>query len=127
MVLRLTYESAKTSFDQCGLGARRKGRMPYSSNFKELSRAFQHLGYSVVRKRFTGWDCIQGPCVVKVKWTAGQNWHWVAATREPASGLYLLDPATGDFFLEHLKPGQSCMPLSYFPATGCFLALQNTL
>jgi ABC-type bacteriocin/lantibiotic exporter with double-glycine peptidase domain len=123
MATQCGYATAREAFNRAGLDIVRKGRRPYSSNFKELTRAFAEIGHTVALKRFPGWAGISGPTVVKLKYGKGKNWHWVFASRTETLGLHVLDPATGVAYLEFMVEGEVCMPLSYFPATGCILEL----
>lgn len=92
MAAGITYARAAYIFEHLGLTKKRKGRPVFSSNFRDLQRALAILGRPCRLRRFSTWDAVQGPAIIKVDNGTRYNWHWVYATRTEEQGLMLLDP-----------------------------------
>lgn len=93
MAANVPYHVAREAFEASFLHLKKKGRPPYSSNFKNIQDVLSRLGCSSRMRRFRHWGDIQGPGIVKVDIGHPQNWHWVFSTREKDIGLVVLDPA----------------------------------
>jgi hypothetical protein len=141
MAARVDYESAKLIFDTLGLGEknhRRAGagqasfmeirhhkpqsRPAYSSNFEELRAAMNSLGLRSSMKRFSGWDGVRGPAVIKVSNGHKSNWHWVFANRSDV-GLYVLDPLTNLSTMPAQEAMTTFMDVSRHQPKGCFIEI----
>lgn len=130
MAADISYDCARYAFSLVGLDRpNRPGRKPFSSNFKELRKAFELIGYPAEVSRFKGWHAIQGPCVVAVQAKGGAkgDWHWVFADRTKELGVVVLDPSwhcvatetpvplEGFVPLDAHQPLRSCLQLSSAP------------
>lgn len=126
MAAGCSYTTAMIVFEAAGLHQpKRKGRKPYSSNFKELLTAVRLLGRDASMIRFQGWHQVTGPCVMKVRNGHKYKWHWVYAGRDDKYGLHVLDPNRSDHYLERMPFGCSGVTLSYFEPFGCFLQFDS--
>lgn len=96
MVTGRDYATVRQMFLDAQIGTR-KGR-PLATNFTELQKALALLGVDSQRKRFEGWDSIQGVGIVAVESCEGgsNSWHWVVVESHACFGLVLHDP---DFHL----------------------------
>lgn len=95
MVARVEYEQAAQAFTQAGLAVKRRGKQPFSSNFKDIASAAARLDISIQMQRFRSWDDVQSPTILKVSSGGGRkgDWHWVVALRTER-GIEILDPGT---------------------------------
>lgn len=118
MAADMAYADAKKAFEALGLHVKKPGRPAYSSNFKNVQDALDHLGCSTKMRKFTSWDAIEGPTIVKVDNGHARNWHWVYATRSPTLGLIILDPGLSEAYIETPPPGVFSVPLLYFHPKG---------
>lgn len=130
MAAQVSYEVAHTAFCDHGLDAPSgKGRLlrPFSSNFAEIKSVLLALGREARMLRFGGWSRINRPSIMKVRSgkDRDRNWHWVYANRDSVHGLYVLDPARVDVFIEFLPPGMSGLPLEVHSPYGAFLELRD--
>jgi hypothetical protein len=92
MVAPISYEEAFATFCHLGLDKKRKAR-PFSSNFKDLTRAMQAHGLGCHQRRWSGWGAFSGLGVIKVRSrTKSRDWHWVVAESHPQYGFILRDP-----------------------------------
>ncbi len=144
MAARVEYESAKTAFDALGLGEKSSHaygsgngsfeynqktqksfkRPAYSSNFHELSGALLTFGLKTKLKRFTGWNNVRKPAIIKVSNGHKTNWHWVYARRNKSGELYVFDPAHD---LLSMKPEQAkiiCLHLDLQEPRGYFIEIE---
>lgn len=125
MAANVAYEDAKSAFDALGLNLKKKGRHPYSSNFKNVQDALQKLGCSTSMRRFQSWDHIQGPTIVKVDNGHPRNWHWVYATRESPWGLVVLDPDWPAPHFENPPLDVVYIPLDRFKPKGSMVVVER--
>lgn len=124
MVANTDYETARGAFITLGLDRpRSSGRMPYSSNFRELCRAAELLGRRAVVHRFRDWADIEGPSIVAVEapGTTPDNWHWVFADRHPDLGAVVLDPAQDVIAAERPVGGGAMAPLTVHAPLDAFI------
>lgn len=97
MVCQISYESARATFEDLGLG---QGRRPLSSNFVQLQRALCRHGLLTARRRWRGWADIEGLGVLKVASVREdgsaepRHWHWVVVEAHPDFGVVVRDPAS---------------------------------
>lgn len=128
MAAGITYDSAKYAFSLVGLDRpSRPGRKPFSSNFKELRKAFELMGYPAEVTRFKGWHAVQGPCVVAVQAKGGAkgDWHWVFADRTEELGVVVLDPAWDCVATEAPVTLEGFVPLEVHQPLRSFLQLNS--
>lgn len=125
MAANIAYEDAKNAFEALGLHVKKRGRQPYSSNFKNVQEALRQLGCDTKMRRFQSWSDIKGPSIVKVDNGHPRNWHWVYATRATPWGLVVLDPAMSDPYLEHPPLDAIHVPLKYFQPKGNMLIVER--
>lgn len=95
MVAGISYAEARGHFITLGLGARRCGRPPLSTNTTELAWAIASRGLLVEQRPWRGWDALAGLAVLKVRddWRGAKNrWHWVVAFRHPDYDVVVFDP-----------------------------------
>lgn len=92
MITGREYAAVRQLFLDAQIGTR-KGR-PLATNFTELQKALALLGVDCQRKRFEGWDSIQGVGILAVDSRDGGNnsWHRVVVERHPRYGVVLHDP-----------------------------------
>jgi len=90
MVAGRPYADVRRVFADCGL---EKKKRPFATNFSELRHCLEQLGIRSERRRWSGWDEIDGLGIVAVSSSAGgRNWHWVVAERHEVFGVVLHDP-----------------------------------
>jgi len=87
MITGMSYSKIHDVFESLGLI--RKGN--YFTYHKDLIDVLHHLGFVVMRRRFTSWAEVQTPAIVKVNIRTGNFWHWVVLTES----RILLDPKPG--------------------------------
>jgi hypothetical protein len=125
MATGMEYPAAREVFNRLGLDkTRHAGRKPYSSNFKELRAALSACGLPSELRRFSGWNAIAGPCIVKVNSGKLQNWHWVFASRTVQYGLHILNPALPLPYLEKMPLDVMCTGLEVYKPYGCYIEIQ---
>ena len=128
MVTGRDYPTVRQMFLDKQIG-RCEGR-PLSTNFTELQRALALLGVPCQRKRFEGWDSIQGVGIVAVDSFGGgsKNWHWVVVERHERFGIVLHDP---DFplpsFSGEVPPGVMAHPFTEYQARKSWLRISDNL
>ena len=125
MAANVAYEDAKNAFTALGLHVKKRGRPPYSSNFKDVQAALRRLGCETRMKRFDSWDDIKGPTIVKVDNGHARNWHWVYATHDNPWGLIVLDPGLPDPHLQNPPLDVIYVPLKYFKPRGCMIVVER--
>lgn len=130
MAAGLSYADAREVFVANGLGAKRGGKAPFRSNYKELRRVLAKAGFPSQLKRFSGWDSVGRAAILKVFAKANGKWHWVFAGRELRRGLFLQDPATElpafeTLPKEVLEPDRPYTEIGIYKPTGCFIEIQT--
>lgn len=125
MAANVAYEDAKSAFEALGLHVKKRGRQPYSSNFKNVQEALHRLGCDTKMKRFQSWADIKGPTIVKVDNGHPRNWHWVYATQDSTWGLVILDPGLPDPHLQNPPLDAIYVPLKYFKPKGNMLVVER--
>ena len=125
MAANVAYEDAKIAFQALGLHVKKRGRQPFSSNFKNVQEALHRLGCDTKMKRFKSWFDIEGPTIVKVDNGHSLNWHWVYATQDNPWGLVILDPGLPDPYLQNSPLDLIYVPLKYFKPKGNMIVVER--
>jgi ABC-type bacteriocin/lantibiotic exporter with double-glycine peptidase domain len=87
MVAGLPYETVEQAFQSHGLV--RGGN--YYTFHRDLIKILDSLGFVVKRRRFTTWEEVVCPAIVKINLRTGNLWHWVVLAEQRK----LFDPKPG--------------------------------
>ena len=87
MITGKSYEEVESAFHENGLVI--DGQ--YFTLHKDLIIILKSFGYEAVRRRFSSWDAVEFPAIVKINVRSGNYWHWVVM----AGARRVFDPKPG--------------------------------
>lgn len=110
MVGNIPYQVARATFDAIGTPSRRP-KLPYASNFKQLSQALALCGVHSSVERWQGWQHFSGVGILAVNaWpgSSSRNWHWVVAESHPTFEIVVHDPTPSHAIVKRAPKGFLC-------------------
>lgn len=87
MITGKFYEEVESVFHEYGLVV--DGQ--YYTLHKDLIAVLKGFGYQAARRKFSTWDTVEFPAIVKINVRSGNYWHWVVM----AGKRKVLDPKPG--------------------------------
>lgn len=118
-----SYATARNTFSQLGFGALRKGREPFSSNFKELIAALAEHEINGKQERWRCWESVAGSGIVKVRCTP-RNWHWIVVETHPEYGFVVHDPGSRLPSFGCPPSGVMCRPIEQLEPYGNWIRVE---
>lgn len=87
MITGKSYEEVESAFHENELVI--DGQ--YYTLHKDLIAVLKSFGYETARRKFSTWDAVEFPAIVKINVRSGNYWHWVVMAGERR----ILDPKPG--------------------------------
>ena len=88
MITGKSYEEVESAFHENGLVI---DDGQYFTLHKDLITILKSFAYEAVRRRFSSWDAVELPAIVKINVRSGNHWHWVVM----AGARRVFDPKPG--------------------------------
>lgn len=128
MVAGLEYPAAREIFVNAGMGRRRGGKAPLSTNMADLSTTLTIAGLANAPRKWNGWNNFRGLGIIKVRLRlpgAGKGWHWAVAFAHEAYEVVIFDPHYTMPAFRRMPLNVECCGFDLFEVVGKWIQVEN--